>query len=80
MGWRMGIWRGAEVRKGASEIKTLSRKGMGMTPEAGVSAGVTCMKTTSTHANVFATETRLRLSINWGRKRGKKYNLGDPFI
>ena len=25
-----------------------------------------------TRANVFATETRLRLSINWGRKIGKK--------
>ena len=29
MGWRMGIWGGAEVRKGASEIQILSRKGMG---------------------------------------------------
>lgn len=51
-----------------------------MIPEAGVSVGVTCMKTTNTHVNVFATKTRLRLSINWGRKRGKKYNLGDTLI
>ena len=80
MGWQMGIWRGAEVRKGASEIQILSRKGMGDDARGWGQCGVTCMKTTSTHANVFATETRLRLSINWGRKRGKKYNLGDTLI